>query len=73
MTKAPHKVVSNRQAGEAVADALPLPVITSKMIDAAEAELMAYVSTEMGPNWPVSRLVAEDIVRAALRAREVPS
>ena len=70
MTKVSHKVVLPRQAGEVVADALPLPVITPRMIDAAENELMLYVSVEMGHAWPASRLAAEAILRKALEAWE---
>jgi hypothetical protein len=73
MTKVSQKVESTRQAGEAVADALPLPVITPRMIDAAEKELMAAVSVEMGPNWPCARITAEAILQKALEAQEAPS
>ena len=73
MTKAPHKVVLPGQAGEAVADALLLPVVTPEMIEAAERALMAAISGEVGPNWPFARLTAEEILKAAMQVRGAPS
>jgi hypothetical protein len=44
--------------------------LTRPMLDAAEEELLAHLSGELGPNWPFARLVAQAVVQAALHLRE---
>ena len=73
MTKAPHKVVLPGQAGEAVADALPLPAIvyetfSEQQIDAAADVLIAsgIVSCSL-VRW-VAKGVAQDMLEAAADA-----